>query len=141
MNGFKLSGNILGPNEPFQGGNVWWNYGNALNPAKTTPFTNVVDNPFYGEGPGISTGGDHFPLPGFNLTFTESGLPKGTTWKVTVLGVGLSTNSTMITFLGAPDKNYSYIDRSGSRLYDDRFGQRQGQWRVGGCEGRVQDLG
>jgi hypothetical protein len=108
VNGFKLSGNILGSNEPFQGGNVWWNYGNALNPAKTTPFTNVVNNPVFGEGPGITSGGDHFPLPGFKLTFTESGLPNGTTWKVTVLAVGLSSTSTMITFLGVPDGKYSY---------------------------------
>ncbi len=43
VNGFALSGNIMGGTQPFQGGNEWWNYGNSLNPATTTPYTNVVD--------------------------------------------------------------------------------------------------
>jgi thermopsin len=119
VNGFALSGNIVGASQPFQGGNEWWNYGNSLNPATTTPYTNVVDYTlcvdYYPlsctpstDYAGISVGGDAVPLLGFSLTFTESGLPASTNWQVTILGVTLSSTSATIVFLGVPNGAYAY---------------------------------
>ncbi|MFY9717715.1 MAG: thermopsin family protease [Thermoplasmata archaeon] len=116
VNGFSLTGSILGA-QPFQGGNEYWNYGNSLNPATTTPFTNVVDYtsyasifpPGYGaDEHGMTSGGDYVALPGFTLTFTESGLPGGTSWHVTILGVTESSTTATVTFTEVPNGAYAY---------------------------------
>jgi thermopsin len=43
VNGFPLSGNILGPTCREQGGNFWQDYGNVLNPLGVLPFVNTYD--------------------------------------------------------------------------------------------------
>jgi thermopsin len=117
FNGFMLRGNILGAGQLFQGGNIWWNYGNSLNPSATVPFTNVVDYtdsaiifpPGLSEiEPSISVGGDAVPLPGFTVSFSEENLPAGVDWQVTLFGVTLSSNSSTISFVGLPDGAYDY---------------------------------
>lgn len=70
VNGFDLSGNILGPACGNQGGNYWQDFGNVLNPSGVLPFGNAYD---YAElasilPPGsaversIQLGGDFEPL-------------------------------------------------------------------------------
>ncbi len=121
VNGFTLSGNVLGADEPFEGGNVWWDYGNSLNPATSVPFTNLVDYTdaaaVFPPGassvePGMTVGGDGVPLPGFDMIFQEQGLPAGTVWNVTVLGVTYSTSSDAIEFEGTPNGAYEYVAMS-----------------------------
>ncbi|HTT16540.1 MAG TPA: thermopsin family protease, partial [Thermoplasmata archaeon] len=94
VDGIALSGNVLnggGSTYALQGGNYWWNYGNSLNPYTTSDYTNVVD---YTDGatsifpppytandePGLLGTGDASPIGGFATTFSETGLPSGTTW-------------------------------------------------------------
>lgn len=71
VNGFPLSGNILGSGCPTQGGNYWSDYGTTLNPTGQLPFTNVYD--YYEVRSAVSTwivpdqrsipiGGDYAPL-------------------------------------------------------------------------------
>lgn len=43
VNGFALSGNILGPTCGNQGGNYWQDYGNPENPYDVLPFVNAYD--------------------------------------------------------------------------------------------------
>jgi len=73
VNGFKLSGNVLGPAYPTQGGNFWSDFGNALNPTGQLPFVNVFNySDYVGAGvlppstptvhKGILVGGDYHPL-------------------------------------------------------------------------------
>ncbi len=101
-NGFSLSGNVLGPAYRIQGGNYWWDWGNAENPYGTLPFTNVFNYTQNATNlpPGypavessVRVGGDYVPLragylgpPAENVTFTESGLPAGTSWSVELDG-------------------------------------------------------
>ena len=101
-----LKGSILGT--AYQGGNYWWDYGNAVNPY------NGANNPYgllpYEErastliaeiyGPGyyhasyIYPGGDYVPLTTvgalYAVSVTESGLPTGTPWEVVVVTDNLS---------------------------------------------------
>jgi hypothetical protein len=123
FDGFALRGNVLGAGQPFQGGNVWWNYGNSLNPGTAVPFTNVVDytyapNIFPPGLPsieaGITVGGDAVPLPGFTVSFSQEGLPSASAWQVTLFGVTLSSNSSTIPFVGLPDGAYDYTATSSS---------------------------
>lgn len=44
----------------------------------------------------------------YSVTFTESGLPSGISWRVVLAGYGQSTTSTSNTFTSMPDGNYSY---------------------------------
>jgi thermopsin len=90
VNGFSLSGNILGGTR--EGGNFWSMYGGPSNPYGTVPFD---------ASGGISTGGDYLPLVPFALrhvTFTETGLPHGTKWSVTLNGTVRSSTTSTITF-------------------------------------------
>ncbi len=114
VNGFALSGNILGSGNPVQGGNFWSGYGNALNPVGRLPFVNTFNYSDYaGRGvlppgtptvhPSILVGGDADPLlpPKFAVVpvvFAESGLPPGTRWSVTLDGEVLSATSAEIEF-------------------------------------------
>ncbi len=121
VNGFPLSGNVLGPWETTQGGNYYWNYGTTPNGFARYPY---VDRFFYsdwseifplgcgsieaanapcGTPPpvvgsyhdGIATGGDYAPY-GPTLRFAESGLPSGTVWHVDVNGHWYSTTGTVL---------------------------------------------
>jgi len=103
VNGFPLSGNILGASCPTQGGNFWNDYGNALNPSGQLPF---VDRYNYSEILGIlpagstavqasvRAGGDFLPLTATAcragglqpVRFHESGLAPGASWSVWVDG-------------------------------------------------------
>ncbi len=114
VNGFPLSGNVLGPQYRLQGGNFWWDWGNALNPYGTVPFTNVFDYTQNATNlpPGypavessLRVGGDFAPLrlgylgpPAVSVTFTESGLPAGTDWSVTLGGATRSSGTPTIVF-------------------------------------------
>ena len=103
VNGFALSGNILGGK--LEGGNFWSTYGSSQDPYGVLPFNAAG---------GISSGGDHLPLtpqPLRKVTFTESGLPSGTMWTVTLNGTTFSTTGSSITFLD-PSGAYGYtVDR------------------------------
>ena len=71
VNGFALSGNILGPTCPDQGGNFWSDYGNFENPIGVLPFVNRYDyselaaaihSPALENQSSIQLGGDYVPL-------------------------------------------------------------------------------
>jgi Thermopsin len=122
VNGFELTGNVLGSGVTTQGGNYYWNYGTHPNGYSRMPY---VSRFYYsdwsyifplgcgsiqapgapcGTPPaqvgafenGIQVGGDYAPY-GPSVTFTESGLPRGATWFVTLQGVRLGTSSSSIT--------------------------------------------
>lgn len=44
----------------------------------------------------------------YSVSFTESGIPSGVSWRVTLAGYGQSSTSSTITFNGMPDGNYSW---------------------------------
>ncbi|HEV8049623.1 MAG TPA: thermopsin family protease [Thermoplasmata archaeon] len=99
VNGFSLSGNILGGAK--QGGNYWSTYGTSTNPYGSLPFN---------AGGWISTGGDYLPLLPFVLhkvTFTETGLPPTTPWSVDLNGTVTSGSGPSITFFD-PNGSYGY---------------------------------
>ncbi len=109
VNGVALSGNVLGPGCPTQGGNYWNDYGNALNPTGTT-MVNVYN---YSEivgllppgsspiQPSIRTGGDAAPLtlaacavgPHDRVAFHATGLPSGAHWSVRFPGGDFAVSS------------------------------------------------
>jgi len=71
VNGFGLSGNILGSGCKDQGGNYWSDYGNALNPIGVLPFANSYDYSsllpalpswWTANETSIQIGGDYAPL-------------------------------------------------------------------------------
>jgi thermopsin len=71
VNGFALSGNVLGPNCGNQGGNYWQDYGTPPNPYGVLPFVNAFDYTalLAALPPGTSStqnsiriGGDYAPL-------------------------------------------------------------------------------
>ncbi|MFI5414834.1 MAG: hypothetical protein ACHQ16_04105, partial [Candidatus Lutacidiplasmatales archaeon] len=100
VNGFGLSGNILG--KPVQSGNYWSNYGTSQNPWGVLPYT---------DGGGIFAGGDSHPLLFVTLhrvVFTESGLPASTPWAVTINGYTQSSISNTITFWEPSNALYAY---------------------------------
>ncbi len=99
VDGVDLSGSILGLST--EGGNYWSNYGSQTNPYGVLPYTN---------GGNIANGGDYLPLERFTLdyvTFTESGLPTGTLWSVTLNGIAENSTGRTITFAD-PAGTYSY---------------------------------
>jgi len=132
VNGFPLSGNVLGPAVTTQGGNYWWNYGTAPNNFSSLPY---VARFYYsnwswiyplgcgsiqapgapcGTPPpmvgayldGITAGGDYAPY-GPTVTFSETGLARGTIWTVSIGGRNLTTGSTSMT-VPEPYGNYTY---------------------------------
>jgi thermopsin len=79
LDGANLTGSII--QSSYQGGNFWWNYGTQSDPFGVLP---------YNDSGTIITGGDYVPLIDFSLytvNFTESGLPSGAFWNITVDGV------------------------------------------------------
>jgi thermopsin len=124
VNGFPLSGNVLGVGCDVQGGNYWYNYGNSLNPVSTVPFTNVFDYSLLlpilapdssANESSIRVGGDSAPLspsscpsgPTFPVEFSETGLPTGLSWGVRVNGYVHYSVTTMLN-LSLPDGTYNY---------------------------------
>jgi hypothetical protein len=111
VNGFPLSGNVLGPAIRTQGGNYYWNFGKSPNNYSTIPYvsrfyysdwSNIfplgcgsLESPGVpcGTAPpivgafenGIAVGGDYAPY-GPTVIFKEFGLPHGTPWRVVLAG-------------------------------------------------------
>ncbi|MGC2290004.1 MAG: thermopsin family protease [Thermoplasmata archaeon] len=99
VNGWKLSGSILGLST--EGGNYWGNYGAASDPYGVLP---------YNDGGLITAGGDYLPLLPYAIYlvhFTESGLPHGTVWSVTLNGITMSSKTSSIQFYD-PDGTYAF---------------------------------
>ncbi len=97
VNGWILRGSIIGGD--YQGGNFWQDYGTAIDPYGVLP---------YNEGGLITYHGDYVPLIPARLwteTFTETGLPHGTEWAVTLNGVNFTTTGSSIKFY---DPNGAY---------------------------------
>lgn len=100
VNGVPLTGSVSGSS--FQGGNLWWNYGNSLNPFTPLPYvdtfayTDLVTDDYVATADQASIYGaaDQIPLvpgiapsnPGYlyTLSITQSGLSGS--WTVTVTG-------------------------------------------------------
>ena len=116
VNGFALSGNILGPTYLWQGGNYWSNYGTMLNPIGKLPYVNTFNySDYLGSDvlpPGtnlvhrsILMGGDYRPLlrhpkGEVPVAFIESGLPTHSFWEASI-GSGLwyaSNSPVMLLF-------------------------------------------
>lgn len=92
--GENLTGSILGT--WYQGGNYWSNYGVPPNPFGSFPLV-----PPYNDSGWITNGGDSLPLVAFsvyNVTFTEVGLPAGTSWNLQVNGTSEASSSPNIVF-------------------------------------------
>ncbi|MGD0249546.1 MAG: thermopsin family protease, partial [Thermoplasmata archaeon] len=121
VNGVTLTGCIIGCS--YQGGNFWFNYGNEPNPYANLPYVNRATSLTGSARLGVSNGvvgdrGDFAPLIAFSLfevSFTETGLPTGATWNVTVFNsTGLiylnttstSTSTTLVFYL--PNGVYSW---------------------------------
>ncbi len=100
MNGFALSGNILG--QKTEGGNYWENYGSPSDPYGRLPFNDAEQ---------ITRGGDDAPILPFTLhvvRFDATGLPAGTSWSVTFGGVTESSRSASVLFWD-PVGTYAYV--------------------------------
>lgn len=102
VNGYALYGSIVGG--PVQGGNFWSDYGSAANPTGRLP---------YNESGAIAVGGDYLPLTlpapfTTNVTFTEAGLPAGTTWTVDLNGVSRSSAGSSVVF-AVPNGSFSFV--------------------------------
>jgi thermopsin len=81
INGISITGSPAF--YPFACGNWWYDYAPGVTPL---PYAEVI-NTIYGPIPYIETGGDYCPAGSLGtLVFTESGLPTGTSWSVTVTG-------------------------------------------------------
>lgn len=132
VNGFPLSGNVLGAGVTTQGGNYYWNYGTSPNNRSTNPYTSrflytdwsnlyplgcpsvqAVGAPC-GTAPPIvgsyqngmpSGSGDYAPY-GPTVTFTETGL--GGAWAVTLNGKLYDTTSSTLSVPVAYG-TYSYV--------------------------------
>ncbi len=123
VNGFALSGNILGAGETTQGGNYYWNLGTSPNNYTTTPYVSrfyysdwsyvfplgcgTIQAPGApcGTPPpivgayenGIQTGGDYAAY-GPTVHFAETGLLAGLTWSVTLGTATQSSTGSSTTF-------------------------------------------
>ncbi len=129
VNGFALSGSIVGPTYPYQGGNFWWNYGDPLNPRSSLPYVDTFDYTHYrtnlpsgstADEASLRVGGDYVPMPrpvgsgGKRVVFDALGLPRGVRWSVSAGSVvpTVKTNETVgkhaahgkgeLVFLAAP---------------------------------------
>ncbi|MGC8861089.1 MAG: hypothetical protein ACP5QH_07830, partial [Thermoplasmata archaeon] len=71
-----------------------------------------------------------FNLVTYTVTFTESGLPAGTTWSVTLGGTTKSSNTNTITF-SEPNGTYSYIIATVNKSYAPT--QSSGTFTVNGA--------
>ena len=133
INGFPLSGNVLGPSVTTQGGNYFWNYGTSPNNYTTSPY---VDRFLYtdwsiiyplgcGTNPppgapcatappvvaayqnGMNGGTGDFAPYGPTVTFSETGLSLGGSWAINLNGRLTVTTSSSVT-LTIPYGTYSY---------------------------------
>ena len=108
VNGFALSGDILGPACTLQGGNYWWDYGNALNPYGSLPFVNrynysdlAPDFPpsFSDVQSSITSGGDYLPLThatcSTSITLSQGQGPVGADFMVRGTGFTLRSPATV----------------------------------------------
>ena len=146
VNGFRLSGNVLGPRVQTQGGNYYWNYGTAPNRLTTLPYvsrfyysdwsniyplgcgTIVAPGAPCGTAPpitgaykdGITAGGDYAPY-GPMVIFSETGLASGTPWHVTIGGHQYTTTAKSIG-IAAPYGAYSYRITSSGWHADPKSG-------------------
>jgi len=118
VNGFSLSGNILGPQYSWQGGNYWSDYGNFLNPIGKLPFVNTFNYSDYaGAGvlpPGTPTvhksilvGGDYHPLlrataGEYRIVFIRTGLPHYDFWEASIGSGPWYASNTPTIILYAP---------------------------------------
>ncbi|MGC2035580.1 MAG: thermopsin family protease, partial [Thermoplasmata archaeon] len=120
VNGLTLTGSIVGSS--YQGGNFWFNYGNEPNPYANLPFLDRASALSGAARIGSTThpgnDGDYAPLIAYSVykeSFTETGLPAGTTWNVTVfnstgsafLNTTSTTTSTTLVFY-FPNGAYTY---------------------------------
>ena len=114
VNGFNLSGNILGLS--WQGGNFWSNYGSPTDPYGQLP---------YNDGRQITHGGDYLPLLPYAIhaiTFTETGLPAGTFWTVTINGTQIGSRGSSLT-VWEPRGDYTFrVGGPGAYTPTPRFG-------------------
>ncbi len=83
-----LSGSVVRTST--QGGSYWWDYGTNANPLRSLP---------YNASGHIVVAGDYHPLvPELSANFTETGLPTGTNWSVTLNGMTESSTGPSIEF-------------------------------------------
>ena len=133
VNGFSLSGNVLGSFYPTQGGNYYWNYGTSPNNYSTNPYVSrfLYTNwslvyplgcgsiqapgapcgtpppvvPAYQNG--MHSGGDDAPLL-LALSFREVGLVPGTNWSASLNGQVIHANGSVITWGSLETGTYRY---------------------------------
>ncbi|MGC2034955.1 MAG: thermopsin family protease, partial [Thermoplasmata archaeon] len=137
VDGFTLSGNILGPVINTEGGNYYWNYGTSPNNYTTNPYVSrfaytdlsqvyplgcpsiqAIGQPC-GTAPkvvgsyenGMQGGSGDFAPYGPSVTFSETGLAPGTLWNITIGLSSYSTTSSSIT-IPEPYGLYSYTIRA-----------------------------
>jgi thermopsin len=142
INGFPLSGNVLGPSVTTQGGNYYWNYGTSPNNRSTVPYvsrfyysdwsviyplgcgTIQAPNSPCGTPPpvvgayqdGMAVGGDYAPY-GPTVTFTETGLPSGTSWTVSINDTPYATTHSSIS-IPEPYGLWNYTISTSASGYD-----------------------
>lgn len=113
VNGYTLLGNILGNDT--MGGNYWNDYLPGISPL---PFNDSFD---------IAIGGDYLPIVltsvYFPVVFSESGLPTGHAWSVTMGGVTETSTGSMMIFEAMPGQyNYTYSTPGNYLIYDFNVG-------------------
>jgi thermopsin len=118
VNGFALSGNILGKSYYWQGGNYWSNYGNMMNPIGWLPYVNTYNySDYIGSDVlppstdlvhrSILVGGDYHPLLRaptglIPVAFIESGLPHHSAWEASIGSSLWYGSDSLIVLLFAP---------------------------------------
>jgi thermopsin len=133
VNGFPLSGNVLGSFYPTQGGNYYWNYGKSPNNYTTNPYVSrflytdwsliyplgcgsiQAQGAPCGSQPakvasyqnGMHLGGDYAPLL-LALNLQEVGLVSGTNWTASLNGQNISTTASSITWASLETGKYNY---------------------------------
>jgi len=100
-----LTGTIVG--NATQGGNYWYDYGDASNPTGVLPYDEVV-----GGVSQIVVGGDYYPLvpppqTQYQMQFAETGLPYGAVWSVSIAG-GVIQGGTATLNLTFANGTYPY---------------------------------
>ena len=104
--GIALSGSLIGTS--YQGGNYWSNYGTPSDPYGDLPYVDRLAGSYPPAAGAIAIGGDELPLVPFPLylvSFSETGLPAGSSWEVnsTLADLGSSGGPTS---LEAPNGTY-----------------------------------
>ncbi|MCI4360395.1 MAG: thermopsin, partial [Thermoplasmata archaeon] len=133
VNGFALSGNVLGSFYPTQGGNYYWNYGASPNNYTTSPYVSrflytdwsilfplgcpsnqTPGGPCGTEPPvvgsyqnGMHGSGDFAPLL-LAWEFQETGLPAGTAWGATLGALTNSSSGPNVLFSSLETGAYSF---------------------------------